>query len=125
MRKSLKRFGIAAGIAAGLASGIALGGGLAAAHARYTLSHCTVPAWQFLFNGQYETPGGGEMGAGDPPLIVCNGTTYVPIRFFADSTDSTIKWHPGPNNTATIIVKVPWGSQTPPTAPPISGTNAS
>ncbi len=75
------------------------GGGGAAAGAGYDVAaNCAMAPLQFVFNGQAETP---QVANGNPAGFICNGTSYVPLRFVADALGDQVAWS-GSTDTVTV-----------------------
>ena len=61
--------------------------GLALAGSYNVAANCVVAPLGFVFNGQSVTP---QVANGNPPAFICNGTSYVPLRFVAQSMGATV-----------------------------------
>lgn len=78
-------------IAAGLAAALGLGG--AAVGAGYDLAaNCTVAPLRFTFAGKPTAP---AVANGNPGGFICNGTSYVPLRFVAQGLGQQVAWDGG------------------------------
>lgn len=73
------------------------------AWADYNLNtNCTVsPQLHYIFDGADVTPAGGMLANGNPVGFICAGSTYVPLRWLAESMGMTVGWD-GRTNTITI-----------------------
>lgn len=92
---------VAGAIAGAVAVGAVVGAVALAAGGFDFASACTVPNFQYVFNGQQMQPTSSELAAGNPESIDCNGNSYVPIRFFADAMGATVHYD---GTTQTISV---------------------
>jgi predicted lipoprotein with Yx(FWY)xxD motif len=80
-----------------LVAGI-LGSALPAAAAYDVSASCAVAPLQSVFNGQAVMP---QVANGNPAGFICNGTSYVPVRFVADALGQQVAWE-GATDTVTI-----------------------
>ena len=81
--------------------GMLVGAGLAgtAVAAGYDVAaNCTVAPLQFLFGGAAVTP---QVADGNPAGFICNGTSYVPLRFMAQSLGQQVAWE-GSTDTVSV-----------------------
>jgi len=84
-------------VAAGVAAGIVLAG--TAVAAGYDIAgNCTQAPLQFVFGGQPVTP---QVAGGNPAGFICNGTSYVPLRFMAQSLGQQVAWE-GSTDTVSV-----------------------
>jgi|GEM_PF-5640570 len=105
-----------------IVSGSALLAGLvggATASAAFDLSSCSVPAFHYLFNGKAQAPQATDIAAGDPNVIVCNGTSYVPIRYVARALGAAVSW-----DQSTLTASITTGAASTTTPPASSTTSA-
>jgi predicted lipoprotein with Yx(FWY)xxD motif len=61
-------------------------------------ANCTVAPLQFVFDGASEAP---QVANGNPAGFICNGTSYVPLRFVASALGKTVAWD-GAADTVTV-----------------------
>ncbi len=93
----MRRWKVLALLVAGAVAG-ALLAGVAAASGYDLAANCVVAPLQFVFNGQSVTP---QVANGNPAGFICNGTSYVPLRFVAQSMGATVGYN-GTTDTITV-----------------------
>ena len=93
----MRRWRVAALLLAGVVAGAALAG-VAAAGGYDVAANCVVAPLNFVFNGQSVTP---RVANGNPGGFICNGTSYVPLRFVAQSMGATVGYS-GATHTITV-----------------------
>lgn len=84
-----------------LAAGILVATMLAgtAVAASYDIAaNCAVAPLHFLVSGTPMTP---EVANGNPAGFICNGTSYVPLRFMAQSLNQQVAWE-GSTDTVSV-----------------------
>lgn len=65
-------------------------------------ANCTVaPQLHYVINGSDQTPPGGTLPNGNPVGFICAGSTYVPLRWLAETLNQAVGWN---GNTYTITV---------------------
>ena len=85
----MRRPVVAAAVVSALLMGVLAGVGASAA---FDFSGCSVPNFHYLFNGSERAPEATDIAPGDPVVIVCNGTSYVPIRYVARALGASVGW---------------------------------
>ena len=99
---------LAAAVGAALVTGLVAGVGASAA---FDFSGCSVPQFSYLFNGRAVAVQPSDIVAGDPNVIVCNGTSYAPIRYVARALGATVSWD---QSTLTASIALGNGVNNPP-----------
>jgi len=66
-------------------------------------SSCAVAPLQFVFDGGSVAP---QVANGNPAGFICNGTSYVPLRFVADALGKQVGWD-GATDTVTVSTPAP------------------
>lgn len=93
-RRSILAVAIGGLVVVGFA-GLALAG--------YNVSaNCTVATQlHYVINGMDQTPSGGTLPNGNPIGFICAGSTYVPLRWLAETLNQAVGWN---GSTYTITV---------------------
>lgn len=71
-------------------------------------SCAVVPNLHYVFDGVDKTPSGGMLGNGNPLGFLCDGNTYVPLRWLAQELGHAVEWN---GNTHTIFASSSGASQ--------------
>lgn len=84
-------------LAAGLFLVLPLAGGAWASYniANYDVaaSCVVVPKLHYVFDGVDRTPPEGMLGNGNPLGFICDGNTYVPLRWLAQELGNAVEWN--------------------------------
>jgi hypothetical protein len=82
-----------AAAAAALVAGLVAGVGVSAAG--FDSFGCSPTNIRYVFDGLILPVQPGDVAEGDPEVMVCDGTTYMPLRYVARNLGATVLWDPG------------------------------
>lgn len=86
---------------AGSAAGVTLTG---VAWAASGIDQCGVVPLRFVIDGVDRTPTRGDLPDGNPASLICNGRTYVPLRWLTERLGKAVVWD---GSTHTIRISSP------------------